>query len=1154
MTSHIITRFSAVCALIVAGPASSEIFSDDAFIDYVGNVENGAQIYAAAGCATCHGVDGDDTLLAGGRELSTKFGELYAPNITHDDEYGIGSWSNAAFLNAVINGTSPEGNVYFSAVFPYPSYSRMTPEDVLDLRAFLKKLPTSDAQSKPHDLSYMSQTILDMWSTTRAPLVQPSNPQLARGQYLVEAVGHCAECHTPRDTGLGFRYDVDETKAFAGEVGLLGEFAPDIRSERLLEWGLEAFANGAMAQSTKLNGNPMTKPSMRRISQLGSKLAKQDRAAMFAYLTGTSVSQEQIEALPDVSDVDKVKKAVEKPIPAVPDLTEAPKLAALSDAYCEAKPSTGLTETSGANGNGEGQLQALEAQADQLIETYCRSCHAPGKTFAGVFKTGDIADMKFDRKILTRGKPKASPLYESIYANRMPTGVKMSSDELAVIGDWITALGEASAVEVVKPEPEAVVQSSGVAAPRYADVSWNARMLAMVDDISAIEQRDRKFMRYLSVAATPLSLPDCDAEGGLRNPMHYVHSALNKFVNSVSTGPRPVMLTPVRGTEGTILRLDMRDYGWTDKTWEAISTGTRNQLAIDAGFTQKAWDDIAQTYPYAVDPASDPLLKVVADAVGAPVPLMRADWFTHFGAEAPFYDLFLGLTGQIKDLEMGRLGIDVDREILSGRVVRAAMLPGSSGVSDHNRMLERFELPRGGYYWKSYDFAGDNGPQSLTIHPDGPFTMTQTRTGMEGFEHDGGEMIFSLPNGLQGYYLSTAEGERLTVGPAAIVSFRSKPIGKGVEIENARSCFDCHENGMVAKSDEMRELLEATTRIGREQRDMLLEMYVDNDTLDGLYRQDSATFLDALAALNAVEFSKTGQRTSLAAPEETGGGEIITYLADMQFQTLDAEQIAREFQLDGVTFRERAQTLGDPQLMLITLDWLARADAGIKIHRSEVDTVFGELIGRITDLKPYTHSGEATYTPVVQAKTDDSYRDTVSDAVSEKLAREESGYTPAVTEPSQYTPPAPLAHDRLTLALSVPKSTVYVNDLLEFQISANKRCELQVFYVEASKEVVEMPQEILGPRFLEAGENRVIPNPDSGLQIRFDEPGKGETMLAFCREGGLGEKRMTAQGVLDYAASRYQPLTRGVIIEAARRVEESAGDSATNHVTFNVLQ
>lgn len=1157
----------ATTVMLASSGQANALFEDGAYAEYQANLENGALVFNAAGCATCHGIEGEDLILAGGQALNTKFGELYAPNITADPDQGIGNWSNADFLNALLHGTAPDGRLYFGAVFPYPSYARMRPEDVLDLRGYIATLPSSDAASKPHNLSYMSQTILDFWSSSRGELAPMQDPQLARGQYLVEAVGHCAECHTPRDTGLGFRYEIDESKAFTGEVGLLGEYAPDISAERLQAFGPEAFVNGALAQAKKLNGNPMSKPSMRRMSRLLAQLPTSDRAAIYAYLTGTTLD---VSTLPDLavetvqvaasatpvqivsaSTATATAAAATPSLGTIPDTTGAPRLMARVDAFCEAQEAKPLT-ASATPLTPTGPDPKLEKETDQLVETYCRACHAPGKTYAAVFPTGDIADLKFDRKAVVPGNPDKSPLYESIKAARMPTGQKMSAEQLAVIGNWINALAEkptaAVATTAVVPEPPRL----SVPAPSFAGGSWNERMLAAVSDISAIEERDRPFIRYFSFAEMPLSKIDCSATDARRNPMHYMHAGFNKFVNSISRGPRVVPVTPVRGTEGALVRIDMRDFGWDNTHWQAISTGAYGPLAEAAGFDAGAWADLATAYPYAVDPSSDPLLKVVADATRTDVPIMRADWFTHFAAEAPYYDIFLGLTGQIRDLEM-RLGIDVDREIMAGRMIRAAMLPGSSGVSDHNRMLERFDLPRGGYYWKSYDFAGDQGGQSLSLHPDGPFTMTQTRTGLEGFEHDGGEMIFSLPNGLQGYYLSTAHGDRLTVGPASIVSFRTKPIGKGVEIENARSCFDCHENGTIAKSDQMRELLENSARYSRDDLDMLLEMYIDNDRLDDLYRRDSAAFLNALSVLNATEISPTGELTSLSAPKDVGGGEIVTYLADMHFHTMTAAQLAREFQMEEETFRERARRLGgDPQLMLVVQDWLARADAGVKIHRSEMETVYPELLGRLSDLKAYRPTLDS-YVPDNAATATASYEATVTAAIATKAEQPVDSYVPAETTPSSYTPPAAPAPDRLQLGLNVPKTVVYVNDLLEFDVTANKRCELQIFYVEESKNIEELPQAILGPQFLEAGETRRIPYAGSGLQIRFDEPGANETMFAFCREGGLGDQRMTAVAALDYAKSRYQPLTRGITIEAATRVEKDEGASAANHVTFNVL-
>ena len=1161
-----------------AAASTGEPFAEGAFAGYTPDIANGEVIFNAAGCVTCHAVDGADDILAGGQAITTKFGDLYAPNITAHPTEGIGGWTNAQFLNALLRGISPEGETYFGAVFPYPSYARMTPEDALDLRGYMATLPQSDAMSKEHDISYMSQTILDLWSSGRSALTPPADPQLARGQYLVEAVGHCAECHTPRDTGFGFKYELDMTRSYEGEVGLLGEFAPNITGERLQKFGAEAFVIGAMAEAKKLNGNPMTSASMRRIARLTARLPLEDRAAMYAWLTGKPLDVASLpQAAPEpVAPVVLAQNAAPTTPPApgtapvltdvsagttapmIPDYTGAKALMTKIDAHCESMmpaeaitppPSTPQPVPAVARPGPDPQLTQA---ADQLVETYCRSCHAPGKTYAAVFPTGDIHDMPFDERILKRGNPEASPLYESIASGRMPLGAKMNAQELDVLRQWIVALDQpqvSTAAAVAPAQPAATAAAEIIPQPRFAGFTRSERMLAVVADINAVDERDRRFIRYFSFAQMPLAEVDCAAQGALRNPMHYLHSGLNKFVNSVSLGPRVVPIQPVEGTEGAIVRVDIRDFNWDEEDWRALSTGAFTNGALEAGFSAEVWAELAEVYPYAVDPASDPLLKVISDATGAAVPILRADWVTHFGAEAPYYDMLLGLTEQIRDLE-ARLGIDVDREILSGRPVRAGMLQGSSGVSDHNRMLERHDLGRGGYYWKSYDFAGDEGLQSLVLHPDGPFELNRTASGTEAFEHDGGEMIFSLPNGLQGYYLSTNLGDRLLVGPASIVSFRTKPIGKGVEIENARSCFDCHENGIIAKRDQVRDMLQTAQRFSRDELNVLLGMYIDNDRLSEIYRADSLAFLTTLSQLNATEVNAAGRLESLGAPLSAGGGEIVTYLADMHFHGVDLEGLAREFHMDVDTLRARAGRLGDPTLTVILNDWIARLDAGGKLHRSELESYYADLLERLTDLRPLRPG----YAPVLAYAPQAAAPARIEQAVQAAVAKQAAPYQPAETAPVTYAPPAaPVPEDRLKLSLGVAQTQVYVNDLLEFTVSANKRCELQILYVEEAQTIEEMPQQILGPVFLEAGEVRKIPYEGSGLQIRFDTPGKGETMLAICREGGLGDKRMTAQGALDYARSHFQPLTRGISIEAAKVVQSDGGASATNHVTFNVL-
>ena len=118
----------------------------------------------------------------------------------------------------------------------------------------------------------------------------------------------------------------------------------------------------------------------------------------------------------------------------------------------------------------------------------------------------------------------------------------------------------------------------------------------------------------------------------------------------------------------------------------------------------------------------------------------------------------------------------------------------SSGVSRNNRLIERHESGAT-VYWKSYDFAGNTGRQNLFALPLGPGDDNSS------FQHDGGEIIFSLPNGLQAYFLTDGKGTRIDKGPTAIVSDPRRPDRA---VENGLSCMSCHARGMVEKADQVR--------------------------------------------------------------------------------------------------------------------------------------------------------------------------------------------------------------------------------------------------------------------------------------------------------------------------------------------------------------
>jgi mono/diheme cytochrome c family protein len=164
----------------------------------------GAYLVHAGGCISCHTVPGGAS-FAGGRALATPFGIFYSPNITPDPQTGIGRWSNADFLRALREGVRPDGANYFP-VFPYPSFTKITDEDALAIKAYLFSLPPVQRPNRRHDVSFpfswrFLQNAWKLLFFEPGPL-RPDPRQTEaynRGAYLVTALAHCGECHTPRN-------------------------------------------------------------------------------------------------------------------------------------------------------------------------------------------------------------------------------------------------------------------------------------------------------------------------------------------------------------------------------------------------------------------------------------------------------------------------------------------------------------------------------------------------------------------------------------------------------------------------------------------------------------------------------------------------------------------------------------------------------------------------------------------------------------------------------------------------------------------------------------------------------------------------------------------------------------------------------------------
>lgn len=186
-------------ALVTLTIAAMSASADEAGPDSA-TLEKGRYLFDAANCYACHtDVDNDGPPLAGGRALKTEFGTFYSPNITPDKATAIGNWSDEDFIRALTEGVAPDGLHYYPS-FPYLSYQSMTTNDILAIKAYLFNQPAVSQKNRSHELNwYLSQFSLRLWKILNEYIATPVTHEGSRGSYLVDVLGHCNECHTPRN-------------------------------------------------------------------------------------------------------------------------------------------------------------------------------------------------------------------------------------------------------------------------------------------------------------------------------------------------------------------------------------------------------------------------------------------------------------------------------------------------------------------------------------------------------------------------------------------------------------------------------------------------------------------------------------------------------------------------------------------------------------------------------------------------------------------------------------------------------------------------------------------------------------------------------------------------------------------------------------------
>jgi WD40 repeat protein/mono/diheme cytochrome c family protein len=447
---------------------------------------------------------------------------------------------------------------------------------------------------------------------------------------------------------------------------------------------------------------------------------------------------------------------------------------------------------------------ALAVKAKAILKAACYRCHGEAGAVEGGFNfVLDHAQLIERRRILP-GQPAKSKLIKRIANGEMPPEEekpRVSDKDLNVLKEWIAA-----GAPDFDPPP-----------PKREHITPANIIDKIADDLAKLPERDQRFTRYFTITHL--------YNAGLsEDELQTYRHALTKLVNSLSWGKNIVLPAPIDPAK-TVFRIDLREYKWTEKTW----------------------DMMLGHYPYGwlLGTATE---RRCQTATQSRMPHLRADWFVATAAHPPLYHDILQIP--LTDVALEKeLRVDVAENLKGERVLRAGF--NSSGVSRNNRLIERHETAFGAY-WKSYDFGGNAGKQNLFALPLGPAPLQ----GGNAFQHDGGESIFNLPNGLQAYQLVDARGRRIDKGPTEIVSDPRRPDRAVV---NGLSCMSCHARGIIPKDDQIRAHVEKNRKaFGKREFDNILALYPPRDKLAALMEEDAERFRAAV--------EKTGQKLGATEP------------------------------------------------------------------------------------------------------------------------------------------------------------------------------------------------------------------------------------------------------------------------------------------------
>ena len=553
----------------------------------------------------------------------------------------------------------------------------------------------------------------------------------------------------------------------------------------------------------------------------------------------------------------------------------------------------------------------LAQQASAIFQQNCLNCHGP----SGSHKEALLIDRNalVDTKVVIPGNPGNSEFYKRLLGPtengpQMPLNLPpLSPEAVETVARWITT-----------GAPDWDVQHD------INFITTDAILDTIRNHLDSLDPFDRPSARYFTMThlynagESPETLSDYQI-------------ALSKLINSLSWKLEITNPIPIDAAQ-TIFYIDLRRYKWNTTT--------------------DVWPQIEQVYPYniAFDPETQAglleKLTQLQTETGSTVPFVHADWFLATASLPPLYHDILGLPETDSVLE-AQLGVNVASHITDAPgidVWRAGF--NDSGVSENNRVVERHTSGYGAY-WKSYDFAGNVGSQNIFTHP-------------LDFTHDGGEIIFNLPNGLQAYLLVDANGNRLNDAPIDIVS---NPAASDPTVKNGLSCIGCHTQGMKTFTDSVRAAIEQNDNPPYNKA-QALRLYPEQSVLDALVAKDTLKFQQALEKIGGP-FADDASRQRFFKQHEN---EPVQRLHELFQAPLSASDAAAAVGLETEAFLAQ---IGEKQ-SLKNLGLQTLIDVNGTVKRDAWTSNFDQMISALntpdSDLPPIVQRperipGDGVYIP-----------------------------------------------------------------------------------------------------------------------------------------------------------------------------------------------